>query len=182
VAGSLSNGLTKRPWNPHVRQFHGREKRGFEKSGSLPGTVLAGLRANPERGEDRLVAVAAGVAVFPTTAPATTAASATAFATFSAATAAPTTTATSTSTTTAIATAAAATAAAPVSTATSATSAAAAVSTTTTTATTLTGRALFAGAGDVDGERPTAELLAMEQVHGALGFFGRGELNEGEAA
>jgi len=168
VAGSLSNGLTKRPWNPHVRQFHGREKRGFEKSGSLPGTVLAGLRANPERGEDRLVAVAAGVAVFLTTAPATTAASATAFATFSAATAAPTTTATSTSTTTAIATAAAA----------------AAVSTTTTTATatTLTGRALFAGAGDVDGERPTAELLAMEQVHGALGFFGRGELNEGEAA
>jgi hypothetical protein len=163
-----------------VRQFHGREKRGFEKSGSLPGTVLAGLRANPERGEDRLVAVAAGVAVFPTTAPATTAASATAFATFSAATAAPTTTATSTSTTTAIATAAAAAAAAPVSTATSAP--AAAVSTTTATATTLTGRALFAGAGDVDGERPTAELLAMEQVHGALGFFGRGELNEGEAA
>jgi hypothetical protein len=153
-----------------VRQFHGREKRGFEKSGSLPGTVLAGLRANPERGEDRLVAVAAGVAVFLTTAPATTAASATAFATFSAATAAPTTTAPTTSTTTAIATAAAA--------------AAAAVSTTTTTATatTLTGRALFAGAGDVDGERPTAELLAMEQVHGALGFFGRGELNEGEAA
>lgn len=158
-----------------MRQFHGREKRGFEKSGSLPGTVLAGLRANPERGEDRLVAVAAGVAVFPTTAPATTAASATAFATFSAATAAPTT---ATSTTTAIATATA-TAAAPVSTATSA-PAAAAVSTT--TATTLTGWALLAGAGDVDGERPTAELLAMEQVHGALGFFGRGELNEGEAA
>jgi cell wall-associated NlpC family hydrolase len=178
VAGSLSNGLTKRPWNPHVRQFHGREKRGFEKSGSLPGTVLAGLRANPERGEDRLVAVAAGVAVFPTTAPATTAASATAFATFSAATAAPTTTATST-TTTAIATASATAAAAPVSTATATT--ATAVSATTTT-TTLTGRALFAGAGDVDGERPTAKLLAMEQVHGALGFFGRGELNEGEAA
>jgi cell wall-associated NlpC family hydrolase len=161
-----------------VRQFHGREKRGFEKSGSLPGTVLAGLRANPERGEDRLVAVAAGVAVFPTTAPATTAASATAFATFSAATAALTTTATST-TTTAIATASATAAAAPVSTATATT--ATAVSATTTT-TTLTGRALFAGAGDVDGERPTAKLLAMEQVHGALGFFGRGELNEGEAA
>ena len=146
-----------------MRQFHGREKRGFEKSGSLPGTVLAGLRANPDRGEDRLVAVAAGVAVFPTTAPATTAATATAFATFSAATAAPTTT--TSTTTTAIATTSA-TAAAPVS----------------TSATTLTGRALFAGAGDVDGERPTAELLAMEQVHGALGFFGRGELNEGEAA
>jgi len=159
-----------------VRQFHGREKRGFEKSGSLPGTVLAGLRANPERGEDRLVAVAAGVAVFPTTAPATTAASATAFATFSAATAAPATTATSA--TTAIA-ATSATSAAPVSTATATT--ATAVSATTTT-TTLTGRALFAGAGDVDGERPTAKLLAMEQVHGALGFFGRGELNEGEAA
>jgi hypothetical protein len=176
VAGSLSNGLTKRPWNPHVRQFPGREKRGFEKSGSLPGTLLVGLRANPERGEDRLVAVAAGVAVFPTTAPATTAASATAFATFSAATAAPATTATSA--TTAIA-ATSATSAAPVSTATATT--ATAVSATTTT-TTLTGRALFAGAGDVDGERPTAELLAMEQVHGALGFFGRGELNEGEAA
>jgi hypothetical protein len=175
VAGSLSNGLTKRPWNPHVRQFHGREKRGFEKSGSLPGTVLAGLRANPKRGEDRLVAVAAGVAVFPTTAPATTAASATAFATFSAATAAPATTATSA--TSAIA-ATSATSAAPVSTATATT--ATAVSATTTT--TLTGRALFAGAGDVDGERPTAKLLAMEQVHGALGFFGRGELNEGEAA
>jgi hypothetical protein len=134
------------------------------------------LRANPERGEDRLVAVAAGVAVFPTTAPATTAASATAFATFSAATAAPATTATSA--TTAIA-ATSATSAAPVSTATATT--ATAVSATTTT-TTLTGRALFAGAGDVDGERPTAKLLAMEQVHGALGFFGRGELNEGEAA
>jgi hypothetical protein len=159
-----------------VRQFHGREKRGLEKSGSLPGTVLAGLRANPDRGEDRLVAVAAGVAVFPTTAPATTAATATAFATFSAATAAPTTT--TSTTTTAIATTSA-TAAAPVSTATSAPAPAAAVST---SATTLTGRALFAGAGDVDGERPTAELLAMEQVHGALGFFGRGELNEGEAA
>jgi hypothetical protein len=172
VAGSLSNGLTKRPWNPHVRQFHGREKRGFEKSGSFPGTVLAGLRANPERGEDRLVAVAAGVAVFPTTAPATPAASATAFATFSAATAAPATTATTATT------AIAATSAAPVSTATATT--ATAVSATTTT--TLTGRALFAGTGDVDGERPTAELLAMEQVHGALGFFGRGELNEGEAA
>jgi len=161
-----------------VRQFHGREKRGFEKSGSLPGTVLAGLRANPERGEDRLVAVAAGVAVFPTTAPATTAASATAFATFSAATAAPATTATSATTAIAATSATSATSAAPVSTATATT--APAVSATTTT--TLTGRALFAGAGDVDGERPTAKLLAMEQVHGALGFFGRGELNEGEAA
>jgi hypothetical protein len=179
VAGSLSNGLTKRPWNPHVRQFHGREKRGFEKSGSLPGTVLAGLRANPERGEDRLVAVAAGVAVFPTTAPATTAASATAFATFSAATAAPATTAT---TAIAATSATSATSAAPVSTATATTATAVSATTTTTTTTTLTGRALFAGAGDVDGERPTAKLLAMEQVHGALGFFGRGELNEGEAA
>lgn len=155
------------------------------------GTVLRPLRDRSGSAKrvfrsDRVdsVTIAARATLVAAAAPSAAAATTAAFATFSAAAAAPsTTTAATASATTAVSTAPSTTAATAVSPSTTA-SATAAVSaaTTTTTEAAFTGRTLLAGAGNVDGERPAAEFLAMEQVHGPLGFFGRGELNEGETA
>ncbi len=141
-----------------------------------PGATTRVIWADPAGS----VTIAAGATFFATAAPSTTT---TAFTTFSAAASTPTTTTTTAASASAISTAPSATTTTAVSTA-SATSPSSTVSATTTTTTeaAFTGRTLFPGAGDVDGERPAAEFLAMEQVHSSLGFFGRGELDKGKTA
>lgn len=115
------------------------------------------------------IPAAAATALFAAAAPSTVAT--TPLATFTAA-AAPSAAAT----TTTAETAATATAAATESTTTTTTAA------TTETTATFTRGAIFAGAGDVHCQGASPEVLPVKHVHGALGFFGRGKLDEGEPA
>jgi hypothetical protein len=61
-----------------------------------------------------------------------------------------------------------------------------ATTTTTTAATTeaaaatTTGGALFTGTGNVDGQRTTTQIFAVEQFHSTIGFVRRRELDEGK--
>jgi hypothetical protein len=110
-------------------------------------------------------------------------AAATAAAATVAAAAATTTVAAPAATTTATAAAAATTTVA----AAAAAAAATTVATTTTTtaateaaAATTTGGALFTGTGNVDGQRTTTQIFAVEHFHSTIGFVCRRELDEGE--
>jgi hypothetical protein len=49
-------------------------------------------------------------------------------------------------------------------------------------ATPTTGRTFLAWAGDVHGQGPATELLAVEHFDGLMGFFGTAEFDKGEAA
>jgi hypothetical protein len=120
-----------------------------------------------------------------TIATATIAAPAAATATAAVAAAAATTTVAAPATTTAAAAAAATTTVA----AAAAAAAAATVAATTTTtaaattvaaAATTTGGALFTGTGNVDGQRTTTQIFAVEHFHSTIGFVCRRELDEGE--
>jgi hypothetical protein len=84
------------------------------------------------------------------------------------------TTATAAATTT-VAAAAAAAAATTVATTTTTTAA-----TTEAAAATTTGGALFTGTGNVDGQRTTTQIFAVEHFHSTIGFVCRRELDEGE--
>ena len=105
-----------------------------------------------------------------------------------AATAAAATVAAAAATTTVAAPAATtATAAAAATTTVAAAAAATTVATTTTTAATTeaaaattTGGALFTGTGNVDGQRTTTQIFAVEHFHSTIGFVCRRELDEGE--
>ena len=112
-------------------------------------------------------------------------AAATAAATATVAAAAATTTVAAPATTAAAA-AAAATAATTVAAAAAAATTTVAAATTTTTAateaaaTTTTGGALFTRTSNVDGQRTTTQIFAVEHFHSAIGFVCRRELDEGE--
>ena len=115
-------------------------------------------------------------------------AAATAAATATVAAAAATTTVAAPATTTAAAAAAAATTVAAAAAAAAATTVAATTTTTPTTpaaatvaaAATTTGGALFTGTSNVDGQRTTTQIFAVEHFHSAIGFVCRRELDEGE--
>jgi hypothetical protein len=97
--------------------------------------------------------------------------------------AAATTTVAAPATTTATAAAAATTTVAAAAAAAAATTVA--TTTTTTAATTeaaaaTTGGALFTGTGNVDGQRTTTQIFAVEHFHSTIGFVCRRELDEGE--
>jgi hypothetical protein len=94
-------------------------------------------------------------------------------------------TAASTAASTAAATTAAATAAVSATAAATATAAvpataAATAAATEATATTTTGGALFTRTGNVDGQRTTTQILAVEHFHCAIGLIRSRELDEGE--
>jgi hypothetical protein len=119
-----------------------------------------------------------------TIATATIAAPAAATATAAVAAAAATTTVAAPATTTAAAAAAAATttvaAAAAATTTVAATTTTTAAATTVAAAATTTGGALFTGTGNVDGQRTTTQIFAVEHFHSTIGFVCRRELDEGE--
>ena len=121
-----------------------------------------------------------------TIATATIAAPAAATATAAVAAAAATTTVAAPATTTAAAAAAAATTTVAAAAAAAATTTVAATTTTTAAATTVaaaattTGGALFTGTGNVDGQRTTTQIFAVEHFHSTIGFVCRRELDEGE--
>ena len=87
-----------------------------------------------------------------------------------------TTTAAAAATPTTVAAAAAAAATTPVAATTTPTAAA----TTVAAAATTTGGALFTGTSNVDGQRTTTQIFAVEHFHSAIGFVCRRELDEGE--
>ena len=113
-------------------------------------------------------------------------AAATAAATATVAAAAATTTVAAPATTTTTAAAAAATTTVAAAAAAAATTTVAATTTTTAAATTVaaaattTGGALFTGTSNVDGQRTTTQIFAVEHFHSAIGFVCRRELDEGE--
>jgi len=114
-------------------------------------------------------------------------AAATAAATATVAAAAATTTVAAPATTTAAAAAAAAAtttvaaaAAAAATTTVAATTTTTAAATTVAAAATTTGGALFTGTSNVDGQRTTTQIFAVEHFHSAIGFVCRRELDEGE--
>jgi hypothetical protein len=121
-----------------------------------------------------------------TIATATIAAPAAATATAAVAAAAAPTTVAAPATTTAAAAAAAATTTVAAAAAAAATTTVAATTTTTAAATTVaaaattTGGALFTGTGNVDGQRTTTQIFAVEHFHSTIGFVCRRELDEGE--
>jgi hypothetical protein len=119
-----------------------------------------------------------------TIATATIAAPAAATATAAVAAAAATTTVAAPATTTAAAAAAtttvAAAAAAAATTTVAATTTTTAAATTVAAAATTTGGALFTGTGNVDGQRTTTQIFAVEHFHSTIGFVCRRELDEGE--
>ena len=94
--------------------------------------------------------------------------------------AAPATTTTPTTTTTTTATVAAAAAAAAAAATTVAATTTTAAAATVAAAATTTGGALFTGTGNVDGQRTTTQIFAVEHFHSAIGFVCRRELDEGE--
>jgi hypothetical protein len=89
--------------------------------------------------------------------------------------AAPAATTAAAAATTTVAAAAAAAAATTVATTTTTTAA-----TTEAAAATTTGGALFTGTGNVDGQRTTTQIFAVEHFHSTIGFVCRRELDEGE--
>jgi hypothetical protein len=91
--------------------------------------------------------------------------------------AAPAAAAAATAATTTVAAAAAAAATTVAAATTAATTAAAA---TVAAAATTTGGALFTGTSNVDGQRTTTQIFAVEHFHSAIGFVCRRELDEGE--
>ena len=110
-------------------------------------------------------------------------AAATAAATATVAAAAATTTVAAPATTTTTAAAAAATTVAAAAAAATTTVAAATTTTAAATeaaATTTTGGALFTRTSNVDGQRTTTQIFAVEHFHSAIGFVCRRELDEGE--
>ena len=112
-------------------------------------------------------------------------AAATAAATATVAAAAATTTVAAPATTTAAAaatttTTVAAAAAAAATTTVAATTTTTAAATTVAAAATTTGGALFTGTSNVDGQRTTTQIFAVEHFHSAIGFVCRRELDEGE--
>jgi hypothetical protein len=120
-----------------------------------------------------------------TIATATIAAPAAATATAAVAAAAATTTVAAPATTTAAAAAAATTTVAAAAAAAATTTVAAATTTTAAATTeaaaaTTTGGALFTGTGNVDGQRTTTQIFAVEHFHSTIGFVCRRELDEGE--
>jgi hypothetical protein len=123
----------------------------------------------------RSVTIATATIAAPAAATAAAATVAAAAATTTVAAPAATTTATAaaaaTTTVAAAAAAAAATTVANTTTTTAATEAAAA---------TTTGGALFTGTGNVDGQRTTTQIFAVEHFHSTIGFVCRRELDEGE--
>ncbi|MEN9602946.1 MAG: hypothetical protein RIS56_2552 [Verrucomicrobiota bacterium] len=98
--------------------------------------------------------------------------------------AAATTTVAAPATTTATAAAAATTTVAAAAAAAAATTTVATTTTTAATteaaAATTTGGALFTGTGNVDGQRTTTQIFAVEHFHSTIGFVCRRELDEGE--
>jgi hypothetical protein len=119
-------------------------------------TIATATIAAPAAATAAAATVAAAAATTTVAAPAATTATAAAAATTTvaaAAAAAATTVATTTTTTTAATEAAAAT---------------------------TTGGALFTGTGNVDGQRTTTQIFAVEHFHSTIGFVCRRELDEGE--
>ena len=124
------------------------------------------------------VTIATATVAAPTAAAAAT--TTVAAATTTTAVTAPTTTTTTTAA--AAATTVAATAAAAAATTTVATAATTTATTTETAATTTTGGALFTRTGNVDSQRTTTKIFAVEQFHSTIGFVRRRELDEGKSA
>ena len=122
-------------------------------------TIATATIAAPAAATAAAATVAAAAATTTVAAPATTTATAAAAATTTVAAAA------------AAAAAAATTTVATTTTTTAATEAAAA---------TTTGGALFTGTGNVDGQRTTTQIFAVEHFHSTIGFVCRRELDEGE--
>jgi hypothetical protein len=120
----------------------------------------------------RSVTIATATIAAPAAATAAAATVAAAAATTTVAAPAATTAAAAATTTVAAAAAAAATTVATTTTTTAATTEAAAATT--------TGGALFTGTGNVDGQRTTTQIFAVEHFHSTIGFVCRRELDEGE--
>ena len=91
-----------------------------------------------------------------------------------------TTTAAAAATAATAATTVAAAAAAATTTTVAATTTTTAAATTVAAATTTTGGALFTRTSNVDGQRTTTQIFAVEHFHSAIGFVCRRELDEGE--
>ena len=94
--------------------------------------------------------------------------------------AAPATTAAAAAAAATAATTVAAAAAAAATTTEAATTTTTAAATTVAAAATTTGGALFTGTSNVDGQRTTTQIFAVEHFHSAIGFVCRRELDEGE--
>ena len=94
--------------------------------------------------------------------------------------AAPATTAAAAATAATTTVAAAAAAAATTTVAATATTTTTAAAATVAAAATTTGGALFTGTSNVDGQRTTTQIFAVEHFHSAIGFVCRRELDEGE--
>jgi cell wall-associated NlpC family hydrolase len=123
----------------------------------------------------RSVTIATATIAAPAAATAAAATVAAAAATTTVAAPAATTATAAAAATTTVAAAAAAAAATTVATTTTTTAA-----TTEAAAATTTGGALFTGTGNVDGQRTTTQIFAVEHFHSTIGFVCRRELDEGE--
>jgi hypothetical protein len=123
----------------------------------------------------RSVTIATATIAAPAAATAAAATVAAAAATTTVAAPAATTATAAAAATTTVAAAAAAAATTTVATTTTTTAA-----TTEAAAATTTGGALFTGTGNVDGQRTTTQIFAVEHFHSTIGFVCRRELDEGE--